>query len=133
MAIRSSRPCAWIWSGDYRDGKEYQSEASGHAAEYEARLAEIDRVREILTGRATGDRPEVGADYEEAYPSGAGRDAQVVAATVEGMGVVAPGDTYRPLLLKDKPLWNRLRKEKAPLRSSKKRVSAAARATRRRP
>jgi Uncharacterised conserved protein (DUF2228) len=80
----------------------------------EEKKRQIDVVRTRLLRFATGDRPEQGREYEEAYPERSARAARVVAATREGMGIVVPPETYRPLALKDRRLWQRLRKEGVP-------------------
>ncbi len=73
------------------------------------------RVRRALQEWATADRPETGEAYVEQY--GRRRPArfrQVVAATHEGMGIVVPSETYRPLSLTDRQLWRRLWEEEDP-------------------
>ncbi len=97
-----------------RDCVELCLDDPANAAEYEARLGEIDILRRGLTRYATGERTEQGADYEERFPPQVQRDLRVVAATREGMGVAAPGDTYRPLRLKDPALWRQLRQTDDP-------------------
>jgi hypothetical protein len=61
---------------------------------------------------ATADRPETGDGYVEKYlwvrPP---RSDAVVAATRDGMGVVVPPESYRPLSAPDKKLWKRLSKD----------------------
>lgn len=94
-----------------RDCDDYRQEDSEHAGEYEQQMVDLGRIRKVLMEFATGDRPETGSAYEETYPPEARRDQRVVAATREGMGVVAPGDTYRPLSWKDQTLWKNLRQE----------------------
>jgi hypothetical protein len=75
---------------------------------------EIARVRAKLLGYATAERPEMGLQYVEKYtavrPSRFGR---VVAPTYEGMGIVVPPKTYRPLSLPDRKLWRALKKSAA--------------------
>jgi hypothetical protein len=98
----------------YRDYQEYMEEDEGEAAAYEADLRGLDELRGLLCRHATGDRPEVGDEYAERYAGLSARGARVVAATMEGMGVVVPPETYRPLSLPDRKLWPRLRREKDP-------------------
>lgn len=74
----------------------------------------LEDFRNVFTHFATADRPETGAEYEERYAGVTTRGTRVVADTVEGMGIVVPSATYRPLSLKDKKLWRRLRKEDDP-------------------
>lgn len=76
----------------------------------------IADLRDALMTFATGDRLEWGINYEEAYPPRSERSARVVAATCEGMGVVAPGDTYRPLKIADEALWHQLRRDPNPVK-----------------
>jgi hypothetical protein len=98
----------------YRDCEDLTRDDPDGAAEQSARMRRIDHLRARLTRFATADRPERGLDYEEAYAERSARAAQVVAATREGMGIVVPPRTYRPLSLKDRSLWKRLRLEKTP-------------------
>ncbi len=80
-----------------------------------ARAEQLDRLRQILQKYATADRPERGALYVDTYQGKAARTASVIARTPDGMGVVAPPDTYRPLTLLDKKLRSFLRKQDDPL------------------
>jgi hypothetical protein len=94
----------------YRDCREDESVGLAHAEEARA----LDRLRQRLLAMATGDRPETGQDYEELYPACSRRTTRVVAATRDGMGIVVPEGAYRPLSLRDKQLWTRLRGEDDP-------------------
>jgi hypothetical protein len=68
----------------------------------QARLAAL---RESLTVYATSERPETGAAYVDRYAGLASRQRNIVAATLEGMGIVVPRESYRPLSRKDRKLW----------------------------
>jgi hypothetical protein len=98
----------------YRDYEDYRDEDDEDAADYEADLARLAELRQRLQHYATGERPEVGDEYVEAYRGASSRQDRVVAATAEGMGIVVPPERYRPLSLRDKKLWSRLRKEEDP-------------------
>lgn len=91
------------------------SASGSNADEGPEQEREIDRSREVLMKFATGDRSEIGLHYEEKHPPHSSRSSRVIAATLDGMGVVAPGDTYRPLSLKDRQLWKELKRNKNPL------------------
>jgi hypothetical protein len=93
-----------------RDGEEYRVEDSDHAADYDAKLESLDSLRTALQAYATAERSEHGDAYFEKYQAAAARNASVVASTPEGMGVVAPPATIRPLSLPDKKLRSLLRK-----------------------
>lgn len=58
---------------------------------YRRHLDDLDRVRDVLGGYATGDRAGRGAEYLGRYP--VRRD--VTAPTRDGMGIVAPPALYR--------------------------------------
>lgn len=75
-------------------------------------LEAIDRVRSRLMEYATGDRPEIGDEYTDSHAGVSNREERIVAETMEGMGIVAPGEGYRPLSLEDKRLWRRLRRKR---------------------
>jgi hypothetical protein len=77
-------------------------------------LGAFDRVRARFPPDGTGDRPETGEEYEERYPAHSSREARVVAATRDGMGILVPRATYRPLSLRDGKLWQRLGREDDP-------------------
>jgi hypothetical protein len=94
----------------YRDMRE--DEAPGLTDGEAAR--NLDRLRERILPLATGDRPQTGQEYEERYPASSRRSTAVVARTRDGMGIVAPKGAYRPLSIRDKALWRRLRKEDDP-------------------
>lgn len=99
----------------YRDYQDYRAEDPDNAADYDAQLREIDALRECLCCFATGDRSEVGEAYAERYAGRCSRQARVVAATREGMGIVVPPERYRSLTLKDRKLWSQLRKQRDPV------------------
>jgi hypothetical protein len=71
-------------------------------------LDDVAGLREALMRYATGERPEVGEAYLEKYEPEADREQEVVAATLDGMGIVVPPSTYRPLSLEDVDLWDHL-------------------------
>jgi hypothetical protein len=99
----------------YRDCGELRQEEPDRAYDYEMRLRELDGVRQQLMRSGTADRPETGEAYEERYPERSARAACVIAETKDGMGIVAPVETYRSLTLSDKRLWQRLRKDDDPV------------------
>ena len=100
--------------GQHQDCEEYLAEDAEHRQDYEARLARLDEVRRAVKEFATADRPESGEAYVETYRSAVARNAAVIAPTRDGMGVVAPPTTYRPLSLPDKKLRPLLRKQDDP-------------------
>jgi hypothetical protein len=77
-------------------------------------LVEIDRVRQALMRVATGEREATGEEYVARYAGRSARRKRVVAATQDGIGIVVPPETYRPLSVKDKGLWKRLWREEDP-------------------
>jgi Uncharacterised conserved protein (DUF2228) len=99
----------------HRDCLEYRDAESEHAAECDETLAALANLRRALQRYETGDRAEVGEEYVETYQAERRRAKRIVARTQEGMGVVAPRETYRPLSLKDKKLWKTLWSEDDPL------------------
>jgi hypothetical protein len=98
----------------HRDCEDYLSEDEENAAGYRADLQRLSELRTRLQRYATGDRPEVGDAYTEAYDGVNARRERVVARTMEGMGIVVPPGLYRPLSLPDRKLWSQLRQEKDP-------------------
>jgi hypothetical protein len=98
----------------FHDCEEYRVEDPEHAADYEARLARLEGLRRAVRSYATADRPENGERYVEKYQSAVARAPAVIARTPDGMGVVAPPETYRPLSLADKKLRSFLRKHDDP-------------------
>ncbi len=97
-----------------RDGEEYAATDVEHASEYAAQEAERHEFRQKLISYATAERTETGDAYVEKYLGARpARFAQVVATTHEGMGIIVPPDTYRPLSLSDKKLWRALQKRAA--------------------
>jgi hypothetical protein len=97
----------------YRDLEENTDPAQRF--ECEMSLRQLDSIRTRLMQFATQDRPATGAAYEESFPEGSSRVRDVVAATRDGMGVVVAPGQYRPLSLKDKALWRRLRQDEDPV------------------
>ena len=98
----------------HRDCLDYRDTDPEHAADYDATLAELADLRGKLQRYETGDRPEVGEEYTEKYVAERRRAKQVVAKTLDGMGIVAPRGLYRPLSLKDRKLWKVLLSEDDP-------------------
>jgi hypothetical protein len=84
------------------------------ATEAETTLRQVDDFREALCRRATADRPETGEEYVEKYQGRTARNDRVVAETIDGLGIVVPPELYRPLSVKDRKLWSRLRKDDNP-------------------
>ena len=97
----------WIASSDMEQDPKY-------AHEYEDRLHSLNEFRPRLLQWATADRPEIGGAYVEKCQARAARNAAIVASTPDGMGVVAPPETYRPLSLPDTKLRPLLRKAADP-------------------
>jgi hypothetical protein len=97
------------------DFTEYLDLDPENAASHEASLGKIDSLREQLLPFATADRPEVGEEYIERYAGLTRRRERVVARTMEGMGIVAPPDLYRPPSREDRRLWRYLRRTDDPL------------------
>lgn len=63
-----------------------------------AETKKLDRLRELLTAAAGDTRPETGDRFADRMRSvRSTRLARVVAASSEGMGIVAPAETYSPL------------------------------------
>jgi hypothetical protein len=92
----------------YRDCLDYREADVEQMAEYDATLAALDEMRRHIQRYETGDRSENGEEYVEKYDAERRRAKRIVARTLEGMGVVAPRQTYRPLSLKDDQLWQAL-------------------------
>ena len=82
--------------------------------ELEAHSEESDELRKAIRRYATADRLERGGEYVEAYQGVTARNADVIASTPEGMGIVAPPETYRPPSWADRKLRSFLRKEADP-------------------
>jgi hypothetical protein len=98
----------------YRDCDEYRDQDPEHAADYELRMRNLDALRGALCRYATEERAETGDEYVEKYQLRSARGARVVAATQESMGIVVDPQQYRPLKVKDRKLWARLRKDDNP-------------------
>ncbi len=94
----------------YRDCAELREHEPGSVYELETRMRQIDDVRSRLCRWRTGDRPETGELYEERYPEHTTRLARVVAQTRDGMGIAVPPQSYRPLSLSNRNLWQCLRR-----------------------
>jgi hypothetical protein len=98
----------------YRDCDEQRLNEPSQTFDCEMKMREIDAARTRLVRFATGDRPETGEEYEERYPERSARSRRVVAATLDGMGIIVPKHAYRALEVKDKALWRRLRTDENP-------------------
>jgi hypothetical protein len=98
----------------HRDCLEYRDRDSEHAGEYDEALAALAEMRRAVQRYETGDRAELGEEYVETYVAERRRAKRIVARTQDGMGVVAPTQTYRSLSLKDKRLWKTLWNEEDP-------------------
>jgi hypothetical protein len=92
----------------HRDCLDYRETDAEGAADYDAALAALAELRLSVQRYETGDRPETGEEYVEKYVAERRRAKRIVARTLEGMGVVAPRELYRPMSLKDTTLWKRL-------------------------
>jgi hypothetical protein len=77
----------------YRDDLEYLQCDPDHAADYRQRLDGLDAIRAILREWGTGDRDERGADYVDRYQI----DRKPTVPTIDGMGIMVPAGTYRPI------------------------------------
>jgi hypothetical protein len=82
-----------------------------HAAERES----LARLRTRLLEYATAKRPEVGEEYTDRYAGVSSREDRIVAKTIEGVGIVVPPATYRPLSVPGRKLWARLRRTRDPV------------------
>lgn len=80
------------------------------AQDYDRRMAQLVPLRARLMPYV--ERPEIGQEYADAYEDQATRDDRVVANFMNGVGIVAPPNLYRPLSRPDKKLWPHLRKSK---------------------
>jgi hypothetical protein len=72
--------------------------------EHEETLARVATLRHCLLSFGTEERREVGAAYVDRYSGQALHRGEVVAETVDNMGIVVPPETYRPLSLADRDL-----------------------------
>jgi hypothetical protein len=97
-----------------RDNEDFLAEESENAAFYTEKLRHITRLRERLLAVATAERTETGDEYLSRYSGSWARSEWVVARTLEGMGIVVPEGTYRPLSLSNRELWKRLRQDPDP-------------------
>jgi Histone PARylation factor 1 len=100
--------------GHYRSCAEHREDDREHARQYEAKMRELDTLRNAVLRNGTAERQEVGDEYVETYQACSSRQGRVVAATYEGMGIVVPPKQYRPMSVKDRRLWARLRKDDNP-------------------
>ena len=123
LTLSSCRPTATIsfrrskWKSEvhHRDCEDYLAEDRDRAAEYKARLTQLEIFRRVIREYGTQDRFDSAAAYFEKYRSATARTALVIASTPEYMGVVAPQETYRPLSLSDKKLRSLLYKQDDPV------------------
>jgi hypothetical protein len=97
----------------YRDDLDYMEDEPDEEEEYREDMARLDVLRQALSAHVAG-RPEVGEAYTDRYAGTAARNALVIAETPEGMGVVAPPETYRPLSRKGKRYLAYLRRTDDP-------------------
>jgi hypothetical protein len=84
------------------------------AGEYESHQQQLDALRDEIMKYATGDRSETGQEYTERWAGITQREVRVIADTKEGMGIVAPPSSYRPLSRDDRRLWRYLRRTADP-------------------
>lgn len=71
---------------------------------YLEQLNQIETIREILMNYATGNRQEIGWDYDDKYNIWLLKER---INTREGLGIYVPPDLYRPLPGEDKfQIWN---------------------------
>jgi hypothetical protein len=92
----------------HRDCLEYRDGDPANMRDYDATLSAIAELRGEVQRYETADRVEIGDEYVETYTSERHRAKRIVAKTQDGMGIVAPPESYRPLSLKDKKLWKTL-------------------------
>lgn len=90
---------------------ETDPEAGQYKAEYESDLEGHAAARDLLAQYALKDRQETGDDYLELYED-IDCERDMTAATVEGMGIVVPVETYRPLSVSDDELLGLILDEK---------------------
>ncbi len=93
---------------------EHLAEDPENAPAYRRALSRLDALRDKLCRHATSDLPEIGEAYLHRYRAGTRRRRLATAATRDGMGIVVPPKTYRPLRLEDRRLWRYLRKTDDP-------------------
>jgi hypothetical protein len=98
----------------YRDGEEYREDDPESAVDYDAKLRQLDELRTALCRYGTPERRETGEEYVEKYLGKASRNRRITAKTPEGMGIVVPPGTYRPLSISDRKLRARLRRDDNP-------------------
>jgi hypothetical protein len=73
--------------------------------EHEESLAGLTLLRDQLMAFGTGERRETGAAYVDRYAGRTRSRGEVLAETIEGMGIVVPPAQYRPLSRGDAELW----------------------------
>lgn len=78
-----------------RDSEEYLEYEMETEEDYEESVQQLTELRSLLPHYTLDERPETGDDYLETYPHTVKRD--VIAKTVERMGIVVPPERYRPL------------------------------------
>jgi len=99
----------------YRTCLEDRSYFPQNAQDYDETMRAVDVLRADLFRFATGGRPETGDAYVEKHGGLSARNTRIVVETMEGLGVVTPPGTYRPLSLPDKKLRPLLRKQDDPV------------------
>jgi hypothetical protein len=103
-----------------------------HEAEYARDLGSLASLRAKLRAIVTSDRPEIGGAYVARYERRGLRERTSLQMTPEGMGVVAPAASYRPLSLAGEELSSALasaRQRKAIVEEALELCSAGAPAT----
>jgi hypothetical protein len=96
------------------DLEDYREQEGERAEEHDTSLERLDRLRHKLMEYATGDRPETGEEYTECWAGTTRREEQVIAGTLEGMGIVVTPTSYRPLSRDNRDLWRYLRRTSDP-------------------
>ncbi len=90
----------------YRDCEEDCENDAEDREEYEEEMRQLDAWRRKLTAFDESKRGEIGAAYVDRW---AGRSRRrPTAKTQEGMGIVVPPESYRPLSRRDRKLWSYL-------------------------
>lgn len=74
----------------------------------ERTLADLAAFRDCLCAFGTAERREVGTAYAERYAGVVLRQEDVIADTYDGIGIVVPPESYRPLYRSDEDLWHYL-------------------------
>jgi hypothetical protein len=91
----------------YAEYQEMQEGDSLSVSALKQALANLDQLREEMSS-GVGGRAERGTLYVDRYEPEVERFALIQAATLDGMGIVVPPESYRPLSLPDEVLWDHL-------------------------